>query len=403
MTAAEDGSATRLDRLSAVEGRLVSVNVGLPRDVTWRGRRVHTAIWKHAVAGRRHVGRENVAGDGQADRAGHGGEHRAVFVYQLDSYRHWEAELGRDDFAFGQFGENFTIEGLSDAAVRIGDRFAIGTALFEVTQPRVTCFKVGMRLDEPAMPALLVSHGRPGFYLRVLREGDVGAGDPIRRVADGPADISVREASALLYLPGHAPERLELAMSVPALSDGWRGSFAALLEQRRADGGDGNAGLGAPTPPPAWSGFRPFAVSALRQETATVRSLTLEPDGGDPVTWRAGQFVPVRVRPRGARASVVRSYSISSAPGSGPLRISVKREPGGRAGEHLHIAVRVGDRLDLAAPRGAFTLDPGAAAGPVVLLSAGIGVTPVLAMLGALARAGSRRPVWWIHGSRTAE
>ena len=121
------------------------------------------------------VRRINIDGDDQADRLAHGGEHRAVFVYQIDSYRYWERELGRDDFTYGQFGENFTVEGLADDVVCIGDRYRIGEALFEVTQPRVTCYRVGIRMDEPAMPTLLVAHHRPGFYFRVLEEG-VGPG-----------------------------------------------------------------------------------------------------------------------------------------------------------------------------------------------------------------------------------
>ena len=166
-----------------VVGRLVSVNVGIPRDVVWQGRTVHTAVWKDPVDGPRMVRRLNVDGDGQGDLGGHGGEQRAVFVYQLDSYRHWEGELGRDDFVPGQFGENFTVEGLPDDEVCIGDRYRIGGAVFEVSQPRVTCFRVGIRMDEPRMPALLVSHRRPGFYLRVLTEGEVRAGDEIVKVA----------------------------------------------------------------------------------------------------------------------------------------------------------------------------------------------------------------------------
>ncbi len=158
-------------------GRLLSVNVGLPRDVTWKGETVRTGIWKQAVQGRRMVRRLNIVGDGQGDLAGHGGENRAVMVYQTDSYRYWQAHFGRNDFVFGQFGENFTVDGLPDDEVCIGDRYRIGSALFEVTQPRVTCYRVGIRMNEPDMAALLVSHHRPGFYLRVLQEGEVGAGD----------------------------------------------------------------------------------------------------------------------------------------------------------------------------------------------------------------------------------
>jgi MOSC domain-containing protein YiiM len=148
--------------------RLLSLNVGLPRDITWQGKRVRTAICKEPIRGRRMVHRLNVDGDGQGDLAGHGGEHRAVFIYQIDSYRYWQDRLGRSDFTFGEFGENFTVEGLSDDEVCIGDHYRIGSAVFEVTQPRVTCYRIGIRMNEPQMPALLVSHDRPGFYFRVL-------------------------------------------------------------------------------------------------------------------------------------------------------------------------------------------------------------------------------------------
>src|SRR5215467_3456037 len=175
--------------------RLLSVNVGLPRDITWQGRTVHTAIWKAPVEGPRMVRGLNIDGDGQGDLAGHGGEHRAVFVYQIDSYRYWQNQLGRNDFTYRQFGENFTVDGLSDKEVCIGDRYRIGDAVFEVTQPRVTCYRVGIRMDEPQMAALLVAHGRPGFYFRVVEEGEVGAGDEIVRVATGPEQMTVREVS----------------------------------------------------------------------------------------------------------------------------------------------------------------------------------------------------------------
>src|SRR4249919_1242095 len=139
---------------------LVSVNVGLPREIEWLGRTVRTGIWKQPVDGPCRVGRTNLAGDGQGDLAGHGGEQRAVYVYQLDSYRYWRDHLGRDDLEAAWFGENFTVDGLGDDEVCIGDRYRIGSARFEVTQPRVTCYRLGIRLDEPRMPALLVQHGR---------------------------------------------------------------------------------------------------------------------------------------------------------------------------------------------------------------------------------------------------
>src|SRR3954452_13189224 len=158
---------------------LLAINVGLPQDVRWRGRTVHTGVWKSPVSDRRMVRRLNIDGDGQGDLAGHGGEQRAVLVYQVDSYRHWEEVFGLDHLEHGAFGENFTVDGLGDDEVCIGDRLRIGGALFEVTQPRVTCYRVGISVNDPRIPALLVSHHRPCFYFRVLEEGDVQAGAEI--------------------------------------------------------------------------------------------------------------------------------------------------------------------------------------------------------------------------------
>ncbi|HVH90709.1 MAG TPA: MOSC domain-containing protein, partial [Candidatus Acidoferrum sp.] len=252
--------------------RLLSVNVGLPRDIAWRGKTVHTAIWKEPVQGRRMVRRLNIDGDGQGDLQGHGGEHRAIFVYQIESYRYWQDRLGRSDFTYGQFGENFSIEGLSDDEVCIGDRYRIGQALFEVTQPRVTCYRVGIRMNEAQMAALLTSSGKPGFYVRVLQEGEVEAGDEIVKVADGPERMTVAEINALLYLPGHSRQQLERALRIPALSDGWRTSFQAFLQQESSGVPmTGNPGLGPEIGlPPAWPGFRPLRVSRIHRESSSV-------------------------------------------------------------------------------------------------------------------------------------
>ena len=383
---------------------LISVSVGLPRDVAWHGGTVHTAIWKQPVQGRRMVRRLNIDGDGQGDLAGHGGEHRAVMVYQMDSYRHWESYLGRHDFTLGQFGENFTVEGLSDDEVFIGDRYRIGKALFEVTQPRVTCYRVGMRMDEPQMAALLVSHHRPGFYFRVLEEGEVGAGDEITKVADGPERVSVAGIDALLYLPGHPHDQLERALLIPALSAGWKGSLQALVDQEtEGAGAAGNAGLtGTASPPPAWPGFRPLRVARVDRESASVISLSFEPIDSSPLPAALpGQFLVLRLRPDPELPPVPRNYSISSAPGASAYRVSVKQEVNGVASTFLHHHVRVGDILEASAPRGSFTLQPGD--GAVVLLSAGIGATPVLAMLHALASTASPRQVWWLYGARNRD
>ena len=336
--------------------RLLSINVGLPRDVPWKGAQVHTAIWKQPVQGRVAVRRLNIAGDGQGDLAGHGGEHRAVMVYQIDAYRYWEAQLGRKDFSFGQFGENFTVDGLADNEVCVGDRYRIGSALFEVTQPRVTCYRVGIRMAEPAMAALLVSHHRPGFYFRVLEEGEAGAGDEIVKVADGPEGITVADIDALLYLPNPSREQLERSLRVPALSPGWKASLKALLDRNSSEGG--NPGLKASSgPPPAWPGFRLLRVAAVDREAADVVSLSMEqPDGARLPAALPGQFLVLRLRTTANGPMLLRNYSMSGMPGARTYRVSVKREINGVVSSYVCDHVHAGDLLEVSAPRGGFIL-----------------------------------------------
>ena len=316
--------------------RLLSVNVGLPRDIEWRGGTVHTGIWKEPVQGRGAVRRLNVEGDGQGDLAGHGGEQRAVFVYQIESYRYWEERLGRRDFDYGQFGENFTVEGLPDDEVCIGDRYRIGTALFEVTQPRVTCYRVGIRMNEPRMAALLTSSGRPGFYLRVLEEGEVGAGDAILTIARGPERMTVAEVNALLYRLGSSPRSARAGAAhpgaVPGLAvvvrgaaakpgrppwrDGQRGSCAG------SGGADGNARVSAAAGLADRSRERRRDLVVARADGRHVGSRRRSP----------GQFVVLRLRPRPDGPLLFRSYSLSGPLSDERYRVSVKVEPNGAAG-----------------------------------------------------------------------
>ena len=380
--------------------RLLSVNVGLPRDVTWNGKTVRTAIWKSPVEGRRIVRKLDVVGDAQGDLAGHGGENRAVFVYQMDSYHYWERFLGRKDFISGQFGENLTVEGLPDNEVCIGDRYRIGDAIFEVTQPRVTCYRVGIRMNEPRMPALLVAHHRPGFYFRVLQEGEVGAGDEIVKITDGSERMSVADVDALLYLPGRSREQLERALRIPALSKGWQSSFQAILAQESSPKPvEGNPGLANEEQAPAWPGFRQMRVARIHKESHNVTSFVLAPIDGQPLpVFQAGQFVVLRLLIDPGKSPVLRSYSLSDLPAADHFRISVKDESNGVGSSFLCNRAREGDLLDVSAPRGSFTLRPGQ--GPMVLLSAGVGATPVMSMLHALAAEKSQREIWWIYGAR---
>jgi ferredoxin-NADP reductase/MOSC domain-containing protein YiiM len=371
---------------------LVSVNVGMPQDVSWRGRTVHTGVWKRPVSGPALVRRLNVDGDGQGDLAGHGGEQRAVLVYQLGSYRHWEEVFGKGTLEPGVFGENFTVDGLADDEACIGDRYRIGDAEFEVSQPRVTCFRVGMRLGEPELPSLLVAHRRPGFYLRVITEGQVQAGDEVVRTRRGRHGMSVAEVDALLYLPDHGRDRLELAADLPALSPGWQESFRDMLAR------PGASGLEPGQEPAAWPGFRRLTVTSVVAESASVVSVNLSGDGPLPRP-RPGQYLTLRV-PGAGDPVPVRSYSLSGDPGQEPYRISVKREPHGVVSGYLQDHLRPGSVVEVAAPRGDFTLDSGTQ--PVVLVSAGIGVTPVLAMLHQLSVQHSPREVWWLHTAHDA-
>ncbi|MEP7036394.1 MAG: MOSC and FAD-binding oxidoreductase domain-containing protein [Actinomycetota bacterium] len=382
-------------------GRLVSVNVGLPRDVQWRARTVHTGVWKRAVEGPRMVRKLNIDGDGQGDLAGHGGPHRAVLVYQLASYEHWRQFFGRDDFDWGEFGENFTVEGLPDDEVCIGDQYQIGEALFEVSAPRVTCYRVGLRLGEPRLPALLVSHHRPGFYFRVIREGVVEAGTPILKVRTGPEQMSVSDVDALLYLPGHDRAEVDRALRIPALSPGWKGSFQTLSGTE--EGVTGNAGLNEASgeAPAAWPGFRPVHVAEVVAETESVVSLRLEAtDGHHLPDALPGQFVVLRLDLADGQPPASRSYSLSGPPGAPGYRVSVKREPGGAFSSFVHTKLRPGSVLEMSAPRGQFTL--AAEDAPVLLVSAGIGATPVLSMLHAMVRDRATRAVWWLHAARNS-
>lgn len=387
-------AATDHLRVSDNVGKLLALNVGMPKDVSWKGRKVHTGIYKYPVNGPRFVRRLNVDGDGQGDLGGHGGEQRAVMVYQQGSYDHWSQHLNRDDLVPGNFGENFTVAGLADDEVCIGDRYRIGDAKFEVTQPRVTCYRVGLRLGVPQMASLLVSHRRPGFYLRVLTEGTVQPGDPIVKVADGRHQLTVEAIDGLLYLPDRSHELLKLAVGIPALSPGWQQSFHELLAA--ADMGQTGPQAEAGQEP-GWNGFRPFTVTKTVQVTPSVRSLYLSDRSGAALpAAKPGQYLTLRLPVGGT--SAVRSYSISGRPDDATYRISVKREEHGTVSPYIHDTVADGSVIDVAAPRGEFVLDD--TDEPVLLLSAGIGITPVLSMLASLASTQPDRQVWWLHVAR---
>ena len=209
--------------------KLLSVNVSLPKEVPYKGKTIRTGIYKEPVQGRIMLRRLDLDGDGQADLVGHGGIYKAVHVYSIENYDHWKRELGREDFSYGQFGENFTVEGMREDDIHIGDVFRVGAALVEVTQPRVPCFKLAMKMGMPGFLKLFMPSERVGFYFRVLEEGEVGAGDVLERTKVGPEQMTVRQMFHLLYFDNKNVESARKALRIPALSPGWRGSFEEIV------------------------------------------------------------------------------------------------------------------------------------------------------------------------------
>ncbi len=343
---------------------LLSVNVGMPKDVAWQGRTVHTGIWKRPVDGPRMVRRLNIDGDGQGDLNGHGGEQRAVLVYQLESYRHWQDHFGRDDFEYGQFGENFTVDGLSDDEVCIGDRYRIGEAEFEVTQPRVTCFRVGMRLGRAAncLPCSSRTTG-PGFYLRVITEGHVrgrGRDRPHqqgaaraqrrrRRRTAVPARPRRRAAACRRRHPGAQPGLAAVASTTC--------STLPRTGPRRSRHRSGSSRAG--------QGFRRLRVQRPRPGeldgdvgVPDRRGRRRAADGPGP-----GSTSPLRDRGRGRSGRRYAATRCRRARDADSYRISVKREPHGVVSGYLHSQLRAGSILDVAAPRGEFVLTDDAESG----------------------------------------
>lgn len=382
-------------------GKLVSVNVSMPRTVVHEGLQVTTGIYKEPVAGRIMVRKLNVDGDGQADLKVHGGVNKAVNVYDLENYRYWQWELSRDDLAYGQFGENFTTSGMQDDGIHIGDVFQIGGATLEVTQPRVPCFKLDMKMGLPGFSRRFLLSGRLGFYFRVLKEGEVGAGDSIKRLQVGPEKVTVREFAHTYYFDKENHEVIGRILRIPSISRGWRRAFEELLD---AAGGKGKRFQKKEA---AWQGFRNFIVDKKVPESKTISSFYLVPEDRDPLpVFMPGQFVTVKLSVPGHQKPVIRPYSLSECPGKYEYyRITVKRESHPEdpriitASHYLHDLVEPGERLQVAAPRGDFFIDPREET-PAVFISGGVGLTPMISMLNAIVASGRKRPVWFFHGTR---
>jgi MOSC domain-containing protein YiiM len=210
---------------------LVSVNVSLPREIRTNGTTVRTGIFKQPVEGRVLLRRLNLDGDAQGDLSVHGGPDKAVYAYSFEHYAYWKKKLGRDDLPPGQFGENFTVEGMPEEQVCLGDVFRIGEAVVEVTQPRLPCFKLGLKMGDAKFPKQFLASGRLGFYLRVLEEGAVGAGDEIRRVRADTERLTVRELAKLASEEKGNRELAKQALRVAALAASWREWLAERLAE----------------------------------------------------------------------------------------------------------------------------------------------------------------------------
>lgn len=379
--------------------KLLSVNVSLPKEVPYEGATITTGIFKEPVVGRVRVRTLNLDGDGQADRRVHGGRDMAVYAYPVEHYAYWQAELGRSPFAFGQFGENLTLEGLTEERVRVGDRLRVGGALLQVTQPRIPCYKLALRMDTgPDFLRRFLDSGRLGYYLRVLEEGEIGAGDAIELVESDPRSVTIAEFIRAYRSGSRDPDGLRRVLASRDLGDAWRIHLESQLEV--AESAPGARG---------WDGERTFVVDRKVAETETVTSFYLAPEDGQALpAFRPGQYLTLGLDIPGQPGPITRSYTISDRPKPDQYRLSIKREmpganrpgaPPGLVSSYFHDRVQPGTRLRVKAPRGELWLDPSEET-PVVLVSAGIGLTPMISMLNAIVAAGSKRPVWFIHGTR---
>ena len=212
--------------------KILSVNVGLPREVTWQGKLVTTGIFKDPVPGRVMMRRLNLEGDQQADLTVHGGVSKAVYLYPSEHYGYWRTELPGMDLPWGMFGENFTTEGLLENAVYIGDRFRIGETEVVVTEPRMPCYKLGIKFGRADIIKRFLAGRRTGFYFAAVREGTVGAGDPVELVGHEQQDISVADITRLYAFDKDDVKSLRQAIQIKALPESWKGYFRHQLEKQ---------------------------------------------------------------------------------------------------------------------------------------------------------------------------
>ena len=374
--------------------KLLSVNVSAVKEIRYQGRTLTTGIFKSPVAGRVMVRRLNLDGDDQADRRVHGGLDMAVYAYPSEHYAFWERELDRQGYPHGQFGENLTVSGLSEETVRVGDTYRIGGALLQATQPRIPCYKLVIRMEQgPDFAARFQQSGRMGFYFRVLEEGEIGAGDAIELVDRDEKSVTIAEFIKVYLYDAHDPTSLRRLLASRDLGDAWRSYVDKMLNSAELVTG-----------PAGWHGFRTFIVDRKVPESTTITSFYLKPKDRETLPiYLPGQFLTFRMQIRGQSKPVLRTYSLSDSPTHPDYyRVSIKRLTNGLYSNYFHDRVQPDTELCVKSPRGKFRLDPTGET-PVVLLSGGVGLTPMISMLNAIVESGSRRPVWFIHGSRNGQ
>lgn len=372
---------------------VVSVSVSTPRRVVIDGMELESSIVREPSAGPIQIESGGPVGNRTAVHP------EAVYVFIAEHYDYWAARFGVDraEWRYGHWGENITLAGVHETQLRIGDIVEIGDSFVgEISSPRNPCLKLAWRLGQPVSALkTLIEAGLMGFYLRVLMPGLVKAGDPVRVRSPHPQNLTVAEVPRLIHDANADPERLRAALAMPGLSD-YPAQFLRSRLNQVTDMQWARQGR--------WAGWRDFRIARVRDESADVRSFDLEPIDGEPVAaFRAGQFLTFRLD-HIADAPVQRSWSISAYDTDRTrYRISVKREASGHASRWMHEQVQPGAVLSARAPAGAFVLDRSSLA-PVLLVSAGIGVTPLLAMLKAhLERPEGTAPtLLWVHCTRNS-
>jgi MOSC domain-containing protein YiiM/ferredoxin-NADP reductase len=371
-----------------MNGKVVSLNVGEPRLVTYRGMSFRTGIFKEPVDQPLTLKKLNFAGDGQADLSAHGGIDKAVYCYPIEHYDFWSREIGRVSLPMGRFGENVTTEGLLESELRIGDMLRMGTALVQVSEPRIPCYKLVMRMDAGSdFSVRFLAANRTGFYCRVLEEGVVKRSNAITLLSSDMSSPTVREVIAATQFADRDSVALRRVVRARDISAKWRSRVRRMIdaEARRQI---------EKTSPPAQA----MRVEKIVPETADVISVWLRPDGGAPLFHSLpGQYLTI-VWPDGGKST----YSLSALHPAQRCRITVKLVGNaqgelGRSSARI-AALKAGDILDVERPRGNFHPDVDEDT-PLVLAGAGIGVTPIMSMIEHAMRSG-RRDVFAAFGMR---